>query len=420
MKHIVFILGSYYPNFSAVGNCARQVIQCLASDYRITVLSIRGDLRHATRERVDGVDIVRVDTPSRSQRLVLMSSGALTGLFPRIRLHLHRTIGAVAKLLSRETVERDLVTAYLHELEGLTGTVDVLVPLVFPFESVLAALAYKKFDPSVLVIPYLFDDFVESRSLHVLAVSRVLKERCHLALEQTMLDESDWVLAMHPLRGHFAEHFRPSEVQRIRFLEHPLLVPHADQGAQQDSTHVVLSYTGALIKKVREPDYLLQMLQAMDPACPVQIDFYVLGNDAYKVKNQVVSERLRITNHGRVSKERADAAMTQSNILLNLGEKRGKQVSSKVFEYMAAGKPIVHLSFVSSDAVAAILAKYPLALCLVQTPAQLNENARLCAAFIERHKHSQLAFGEVAALYPEAIPVATADLMRALFSKETR
>jgi len=105
--------------------------------------------------------------------------------------------------------------------------------------------------------------------------------------------------------------------------------------------------------------------------------------------------------------------MTQSNILLNLGEVRGKQVSSKVFEYMAAGKPIIHLAFVANDAVAAVLAK---GLCLIQTRSQLYENACHCAEFIQRHKHSQLAFAEVAALYPEAIPGATADLIRSLLN----
>jgi len=416
VKHIVFILGSYYPNFSAVGACARNVIRELVRDYRITVLSLRDDMGQPSRERVDGVDIVRVDTPQRRQRLMLMAAATSMGLYGTLRLQSYRIFIAANKLLGRETVESDLVAAYLRELEAFHDEVHVLVPLVFPFESVLAALAHKKLNPTVLVIPYLFDDFVESRSLHLLAMNRMLKERRHVALERTMLDEAYAVLAMHPLRTHFARHFKPAVVEKIRFLEHPLLTPHAVATAQQTIRPVVLSYAGSLIRKVREPDYLLEMLQAMPVDCPVRVDFYVMGNDAHKVKDQVVSDQLHITNRGRVSEEGARFAMTQSNILLNLGEVRGKQVSSKVFEYMAAGKPIIHLAFVANDAVAAVLAKYPLSLCLIQTRSQLYENACHCAEFIHRHKHSQLAFAEVAALYPEAIPGATADLIRSLLN----
>lgn len=419
MKHVVFILGSYFPNFSAVGNCAEKVIKPLAPDYRITVLAIRGDLAHPARERVDGVDIVRVDTVQRRARLSMADASLSSGTGGKLRLLLHRLGGAAAKLFAPVTVERDLVDAYLRELDAMRGTIDVIVPLVFPFESVQAALQYKQRHPAVVVIPYLFDDFVESRSLHLLGLNRILKQRRHVSLERVMIEQADSVLAMHPLRAHFERQFSAQLLRKVHFLEHPLLAPHADATPQHTDGPVVVSYTGALIRKVREPDYLLQMLQAMHVDVPLQVDFYVMGNDAHKVKN-VVTDTLRITNHGRVAQERARTAMTRSNVLLNLGEVRGKQVSSKVFEYMAAGKPIIHLAFVDNDNVSTILAKYPLALCLVQARGMLRINAQKCAQFIARHKHSQLGFDEVAAIYPEAIPSTTAALMRALFSEQNR
>jgi glycosyltransferase involved in cell wall biosynthesis len=413
LKSVVFILGSYYPHFSAVGNCAYQVIRCLENDYRISVLSVRTALDHLPKEQIGLVDILRVDTGQRTRRLQLAQA---TGPWGRTRLQWYRMVAALRKLLARETVEKDLVTAYLDALKTQMGPIDVIVPLVFPFESVLAALAYKKHHPDTMVVPYLFDDYVESRSLHVLGINRILKETSHLALERKMLAESDTVLAMHPLRAHFENHFQHGVVHEIMFLEHPLLAPIEIGAHRRSESPIVMCYSGALIRNVREPDYLLDLLQAMPLKCATQVNFFVMGNNAHKVKSRIINDRLRITNHGRVAKERASQAMVQSNVLLNLGELRGKQVSSKVFEYMAAGKPIIHLAFVPHDAVAAILAKYPLALCLVQRRDQLQHNARLCAEFIDRHKHSQLSFAAVADIYPEAMPSTTADLMRSIFS----
>lgn len=417
LKHIVFVLGSYYPNYSAVGICAREVAECLKNEFRITVVSIRGDINHASKDCLGLVDIVRVDTSERTRRLKLE---ATPGRRYRALLKLHRASAAFKKLRSGATVDQDLVQAYLQALESLEKPADIVLPLVFPFESVLAALKYKKLMPDVLVFPYLFDNFVESSSLHLHPLNRMLKERRHLSLEQAMLEGSDAVLAMHPLHAHFVQHFSPALLQKIHFLEHPLLSHPEETAPASLQSIVTLSYTGSLIDKVRQPDYLLVLLKVIRVSTPVQVDFYVMGNKAHKVKNVKHEGGICIVNHGHVSKARCAAAIMQSNILLNLGEVRGKQLSSKVFEYMAAGKPIIHLAYVQNDSVTAVLAKYPLALCLVQEPARLQENARRCAEFIDRHKQSHLSFTEVASLYPEALPSATADLLRKLCAKSDR
>lgn len=35
MKHIVFILGSYYPNYSAVGMCLGNLADCFSKNYKV-------------------------------------------------------------------------------------------------------------------------------------------------------------------------------------------------------------------------------------------------------------------------------------------------------------------------------------------------------------------------------------------------
>jgi hypothetical protein len=86
----------------------------------------------------------------------------------------------------------------------------------------------------------------------------------------------------------------------------------------------------------------------------------------------------------------------------------------QVFEYMATGKPIVHLAYVPDDVDSKILAKYPLALCLVQDQGRFDENVRLLTEFITNRRRDMLTFDTVMSIYPEALPGTTATLIETM------
>jgi hypothetical protein len=411
MSHLVFLLGSYYPDFSAVGYCAYQVQKCLVDDYDISVVAFRSGPDQRLEEMQEGIRIQRIETSYMRRRNNVQSR---SGLCASGWSQLLRISGAVHRLLAPETVDRALVSAYLDRLNSMEPKPNTIVPLVFPFETVLAALAYKKANPEITVYPYLFDDFVESGSLHVLNIARRLKRPRHLRLERRMLEEADAVLSMHPLRQHLETNFEKPLLNKITFLEHPLLTRQQQSEHRTDDGVTRLCFTGSLIRKVREPGYLLDLLRELQPTTLTRADFFVMGNEAYKVRTKTLKGGVEIVNHGRVPKSQADAAVRYADILLNVGEAQGKQVSSKIFEYMSTGKPIIHLAYVKDDAVSRILAKYPLALCLVQDRRRLAENARLVSVFIVKNRHSFIPFTEVEAIYPEALPATTGEVLGAL------
>lgn len=413
MTHVVFIVGSFYPNYSAVAYCAAQVIRELKDEFQISVIAIRHSPDLPYHEIVDGIDVFRVDAADVARRLNLsrlITSAA--GKRTRLNLLWWRAWAVAKKLLSPVTVDRQLVEAYRTGLESL-GQVDAIVPLVFPFESAIAGLEYVRKNPATQLIPYIFDRFVESRSLHVFPLNRWFKRRKHLALELEMFEQAIAVVAMHPLKEHFCRHFPALSRTKLVCVEHPLLVPARANVCRSDGI-TRLVFTGSLIRHVVEAEYLMTLLVGLLPKAPIEAAFYVMGNAAHQVVTASPSRFFSIRNHGRVPKEVAQEAVAQADILLNIGEMQGRQISSKVFEYMAAGKPIVHLACVCDDVMSELLSRYPLALCLQQSASRLEENRQSLVSFIERFAKRRLAFDEVAALYPEALPVATANLMRRL------
>jgi len=406
LKHIVFVMGSYYPRFSAVGACGHRVITALKGEFKISVIAMADEHAEELRANVDGVDIYRVVTPDIATRARL-ARNLQNHSNAKDRLHLLALRGrsTLRRLLSPATIDHALVDAYLHQLRQIRDF-DVIVPLVFPFESVIAALEYAS-SSDVMVIPYLFDNFVESRSLHVLAIARKLKERRHVRLEKDMLERSDAVLSMHPLETHFRKHFGSIVDRKIRFLEHPLLSKKERLAGPANAT-VRMVYTGALIRNIHEPSYVMDLIDTLDLGMPFEVDFYVMGNGASQVKSKTTLFGVHVRNCGRVSKQEADVAVAQSTVLLNIGEIEGRQISSKVFEYMAAGKPIIHFAHSQDDAVARILDRYPLALCLLQKQHLMDENREQFKRFVIANAGKSMDFEDVAEIFPEALPETTA------------
>lgn len=413
MKHVVFLGGAHYPDFSAVGFCAFQVQNILAQRMCVTSISYRTGAQHSSSETVQGIEIRRISTPH-MQRLNRLREG--TGGMARAMLFANRLIGAARRLFSPETIDRALVKAYLAELESMSRPPDAIIPLVFPFESVIAALEYRETNRPVQIIPYVFDDFVDSGSLHVFGLARKIKRRAHIELERTMLEKSAAVLAMHPLEPHFRRNFGQELVKKVAFLEHPLLCRPSATLTHSRQTDLQMCFTGSLVNNVREPGILIDLLRKVRIPWAVKAHFYVMGNAAAKVPTTRFANGVEVINHGRVSKAEADAAVQRADFLLNLGEAQGRQVSSKIFEYMATGKPIIHLAFARNDAVTNILEKYPLALCLQAESMGEKGGASELDQFISKNRHSRMSFDDVLAIFPEAAPEATADMIENIVS----
>lgn len=415
MKHIVLVLGAYYPRFAAVGICAYQIVDVLKKDFKVSVVAIADDYATEPHLVKDGVNIYRVVTPEITKRSSLAYRlRTSSGVSVRMQMFLLRARATLRRLCALVTIDRDLVNAYKKKLEQLPE-IDVIVPLVFPMESVLASLEYASVHGGT-VVPYLFDNFVDSRSLHVLDIARKFKRRRHLALEANMLERSAAIFAMYPLRPHFLNNFGAAAERKLTFLEHPLLVRNEKIAGVHDGSFRFV-YTGALVRKVREPDYVLELIRKLDLGKPASAEFYVMGSAAARIETATTDSGIAIRNHGQVDKNEANAAVAQGSILLNIGEVEGKQISSKIFEYMGAGKPIVHFAYTKDDVVIKILNKYPLALSLVQDPDQMEENRGRFRDFVLANSGKSMKFDEVAAIFPEALPETSARLITDLLWK---
>ena len=162
----------------------------------------------------------------------------------------------------------------------------------------------------------------------------------------------------------------------------------------------MLMFAGNLSSAVT-PDYVCSLLE--QPACRNVRARFFTSNSPYALrldKHKTAGvERFGWIGPDELRREEAD-----SRQLLSIAEVEGKQMSSKIFSYMATGKPIVHIYTADDDVNVHYLSRYPLALCLKADKNAIAENARRLALWCAWSYGQSLHWDDVARTFGELTP----------------
>ncbi len=155
------------------------------------------------------------------------------------------------------------------------------------------------------------------------------------------------------------------------------------------------------LSSVVTPDYVCSILE--QPACRgVRARFFTSGSpyalrlDGYR---EAGAERF-----GWIGADELRCEMGRAGQLLSIAEVEGRQMSSKIFGYMATGKPVVHVYTAEDDVNVRYLDRYPLALCLRADEGDLAGNARRLALWCAWSYGQRVAWGDVERGFGELTP----------------
>lgn len=401
MKNIVFLLGSYYPNYSAVGRCQGNLADEFEKrGYNITVISQKTYSSEPEKELLGKQRIIRVETKDMIRDMVCREQ-IKKGNRRYLLKHKFNQLKRVLKIVfAPNSLDNLLVKSYVDALRQLEHKPDLIIPTCLPFETVKAAIEYKKLELSCKVVPILYDMFSQSRTIHRFEWNKRIKEKTNLFLEREMLENSEKVLHMPVWSGVLKRHFNDL-LCKTREIEHPLILKHSDVFKIQFSTdNIDIVYTGVVDNKMRNPQGVLNFFDDVI-FNEVKVHFYSLGSAQNKV-DEVAKSSDVIISHGQVSNEIAQAAVYSSDVLLSIGNNSNIQMPSKIFEYMSVGKPIIHFSQVKDDLVCNVLNKYPLAFVIPSEITDITKLRNEVKNFINTNNARKLSFEIVRDLFPEA------------------
>lgn len=147
MSHIVFIVGSYYPDFQTIGACCDYIAEELAKQHNvITVVCRKSRLGQSIRENYEGQTIIRVSHRWWDFRLELdeklkKSSGIIKKCY-MLLLNAVRAKEYLQIVFSRVSLQKAWINAYANALESIENQINVIIPVCFPMEAVVAGMVY--------------------------------------------------------------------------------------------------------------------------------------------------------------------------------------------------------------------------------------------------------------------------------------
>jgi hypothetical protein len=307
--------------------------------------------------------------------------------------------------MSRTSINGADVGAFLAALfTRVDEPIDMLVPFCFPMEAVVACMKYKDSRPATRLVPYLFDPFVDSRTMHRTMWNMRIKRRRHMDIEAQMMARASRVFCLDHIGKHLEQHGEVS--QRIVRTEHPLL--RKNEGATSLRSHgdgiVRVAYAGLFDGRVRNPEYFLRLMLKALPKLNGSLDLYASGNCGKVIDAYCARSSGRILSRGYLPKREVDDALVSCDVLVSVGNVGTSQSSSKLIEYASTGKPIIHFFSVEDDPGEALLRRYPLSLCVREDDRLLDENTEVVVDFCRREAGRVLDFGEVGRIFIEARP----------------
>ena len=167
-------------------------------------------------------------------------------------------------------------------------------------------------------------------------------------------------------------------------------------------------FAGAITRQVGL-GYTLEMLSITGEHATLIVH---TSEQAQEKLRESVQSGVRLVVGGWLERDALLDAYRSADVLLSVGERGGRQLSSKIFEYMSVGKPILHVCTGSSDANIPYLKRYPLSLCIVQDECSIEENARLVALFMAWSKGRRVIFDETVAQLSDCTPAAVCEKLQ--------
>ncbi len=156
-----------------------------------------------------------------------------------------------------------------------------------------------------------------------------------------------------------------------------------------ENKDIKLVYVGTLYRSIRNPEYLLKLFKSLlSTNGKMNVELHFFGGyddcrDIFEPSQVLLADKLFL--HGLVSRAIVFKAMSETDILINIGNATSEQLPSKLVEYAWLGKPIVNLHSIDNDSSKEFLKEHPAILNLnTRSNSSIEEQVRKLADFINR------------------------------------
>ena len=400
MKNILILLDYYLPNASPNGICCANVArELIHQGYSVSIVALSG----SELDRAQTInDIPVYYCGNRSDRKKRSFDGVLY----------------YAKWLSPYykfpvTEDKMITAAYVQKCEELIerDQIDTLICVHLPVETLVAGTIFKARHPELTCIAYMLDS-LSGGFLPRLLPQQYCRNR-KIKWENALFTYFDRVILMESSRAHHERISKPfSWYAKSLYCDIPALVNRhiTFERTQPKLNEFQICFVGTIADGIRDPYFFLRLLKYINT---VRICLIFVGNNSCNPKhfnmyvdNLSFKTNLQIKCLGVLSHKEALKIISESSVMLNIGNTTNSMVPSKIFEYMSYGKPIISTYSIDNEACIPYLTKYPCALLLDERDPDLVRQAKALEAFILKTSDINMNFSDIKQLFYQNTPAA--------------
>ncbi len=349
MKKLLFVTGEFFPYVTANVNCMREILRGLRDEgFQIDVLTVGYDAGTSAPQEIDGCRVFRAEVTeyTRIDRALHAQGSALN----RLPGFVKAAIAAFLSLFVHRIKRRRMRNLFFTEMRE---PYDVMLSVANPIDGHLVAygIARRTKIPWVLynLDPYVYHTEKRTSTAWMRKLRVRLWTRAAAGgVTTTGTQEENARHGYDPYRD--LPHMQ-IPLPNLTIADTPQRTAEKTAGGK-----IVLRYTGTFYADIRRPDELLRFLQKLDPQ-RFTAEFY--GQCCAFLRASGVELPACARLFKPVSIAECRRLTETADVLVNVGNLCANQVPSKVFEYIATGKPILNFYSIENDTSLIYLNRYP-------------------------------------------------------------
>ena len=342
MNNILVISNFIPPEHSATGRIAYSIAKELSKTNRVRLICLSSN---EDSPKSGDLTVCKFLTRyGRYKKMVADTAKArgLAKIFLKIKYKLYYK--------HAQKVGLESVGSHLSEFKAfakeyaLNNGIDCVITVSNPFELQEVGQNLKQEIPSLKWFPYLMDS-----NRHNISYKAAITQ------EQETLRLADKILIVPALT--FDKDFCSDFEGRTEVVDLPIIPTDTEVKANENTESIKLIFAGMFYKDVRDPKFLLELMSRLPSN--YQLELYYGGcADTVKKYKEILGDRLNIS--GFISPEELEGKMSNANLVVNIGNTVLNQVSSKAYDLIATGKPILNFYQNEKDISLEHLRRYPL------------------------------------------------------------
>jgi len=413
MKNVLVITTDYYPYPSSNTNCFEPLLEKMEqSGFNVDIVTRRLNKRDLPYEKMSkNIHVFRVDDirTINTFRVNEWANGAKhksVKLIRKLIALISKTIYYAIFCLFREEKRFagwDTKQAIKKSINmNAERSYDIIISISHPvITHKIASRLLKAFNNRPKWIWMEYDPYCYNQFMYGKACLRRL-----LPIQLKYFEECDTVVTTPELLPLY---FEQQELKGVAHKIHSLAYANMKEVKinQTNAAHIELKknkvnciFAGALGESIRDPKYLIGLFSTLADDLHLII---MTGSRPGFFEKELAAAEDAVTLSLNQTRDTAYLAMANSDILVNIGNLVAFQTPGKIFEYMAMGKPIIHISSIENDSSIKYFKDYPYVLIIKQYEKNIDAHRTEILDFCRTNAGKTMSFDEVKQAVPNLV-----------------